>query len=124
MDLRIEISSNLKIVNFLDVTLNLRNNSYKLFSKSNAILTYINVNSNHPTSIVKQFPGVINIRINRLLFSKNIFNDNTDYYNEALYNCDYKNELEYLDANKHHINGAIILEIRVTIIVETMELIM
>ena len=53
MRLSIEISSNLKIVSFLDVTLNLSNNSYKPFSKSNAIPTYINVNSNHPTSIVK-----------------------------------------------------------------------
>ena len=48
MGLRIEISSKLKIVNFLDITLNLSNNSYKVFSKFNAILTYININSNLP----------------------------------------------------------------------------
>ena len=45
MGLKIEISSYLKIVNFLDVILNLRNNSYKPFNKSNAIPTYIDVNS-------------------------------------------------------------------------------
>ena len=53
MGLKIEISSNLKIVNFLDVTLNLSINSYKPFIKSNAIPTYINVSSNLPESIVK-----------------------------------------------------------------------
>ena len=53
MGLKIEISSNFKIVNFLDVTLNLNDNSYKPFSKTNAIPTYINVSSNHPASIVK-----------------------------------------------------------------------
>ena len=72
MGLRIEISSNLKTVNFLDVTLNLSNNSYKPFSKYNAIPTYIKVNSTHLTSIVKQIPDAINIRINRLSSSKNI----------------------------------------------------
>ena len=51
MGLKIEISSNLKIANFLDVILNLNDNSYKPFSKTNAIATYINGSSNptlHP----------------------------------------------------------------------------
>ena len=53
MGLKIEISSKLKIVNFLDLSLNLKDNSYKSFSKSTTIPTYINVSSNHPESIVK-----------------------------------------------------------------------
>ena len=43
-------------------------------------------------------------RINRLSSSKNIFNNQKEFYNEALYNCGYKNELKYLEANRHHIN--------------------
>ena len=71
--LKTEINSNLKLVNFLDVTLNLSNNPYKPFSKSNAILTCINVISNYPASIVTQIPNAINIRINRLSsFKKHI----------------------------------------------------
>ena len=100
----IEISYKLKIVNFLDVILNLRNNCYKQFDKYNAIPTYINVNFNHPASTVKKIPDAINFRIYRLSSSKNIFNYNKDSYYEALYNSDYKNELEYLDDNNHHIN--------------------
>ena len=46
MWLKIEISSNLKIVHFLDVTLNLNDNSYKPFSKMNVIPSYINISSN------------------------------------------------------------------------------
>ena len=76
MGLQTEINSNLKIVNFLDVTLNLSNNSYKPFSKSNGIPRYIHVNSNHPASIVKKIPDAINIRINRLLSSRHILNNN------------------------------------------------
>ena len=64
--------------------------------------TYINVSSNHPLSIVKQIPNAINIRINRLSSSKNIFNNHKEFYNEAIHNSDYKNELKYLEANRHH----------------------
>ena len=52
MGLKIETSSNLKIIKFLDVTPNLNNNSFKPFSKANTTPTYINVSSNHPISIV------------------------------------------------------------------------
>ena len=71
-------SSDLKIVHFLDVTYSQSNNSYKSFSKSNVIPSYINVNPNpNPAaSIVKQILDAINIRINRLSSSKNIFHNN------------------------------------------------
>ena len=65
LELRIEIASNLKIVNFLDLTLNLENGTFKPFCKSNCTSTYINVNSNHPRSIMKQIPNAVNQRINR-----------------------------------------------------------
>ena len=45
--------------------------------------TKLNVKSNHPASIVKQIPNVINIRINRLSPSINIFNNNNDSYHGA-----------------------------------------
>ena len=95
---------NLKIVNFLDVTLNISENSYKPFNKTNTIPTCINVNSHQPTSIVKQIPNVIIIRINRLSSSKNIFNNHKEFYNEALHNSGCKNELQYFEANWHHKN--------------------
>ena len=47
---------------------------------------------------------MINIRINRLSSSKNIFNNPKEFYNESLYNSSYKNELKYIEANRHHIN--------------------
>ena len=103
--LKIEISSNLKIVNLLDVTLNLNDNSYKPFSKPNAIRTYINVSSNHLASIVEQIPNAINIRINRLSYSKNIFNNLKEFFNEALHNSGYKNKVMYLEAKRHHKNS-------------------
>ena len=72
LGLRIEIGSNLKIVEFLDVTLNLDNGTFKPFRKINSTPTYINVNSNHPRSILKQIPNAVNQRINRLSTCKNL----------------------------------------------------
>ena len=50
---KIEISSNIKIANFLDVPLNLSDNSDRPFLKTNQYPSYINVNSNLPSFIIK-----------------------------------------------------------------------
>lgn len=52
---KIEISSNSMIVKFFDWRKpeNHSNKSYKTFHKENQIPIYINVNSNHPNSIIK-----------------------------------------------------------------------
>ena len=42
--------------------------------------------------------------MNRLSSCKNIFNHHKAFYNEALHNSGYKNELKYLEANRHHKN--------------------
>ena len=52
-DLNIVIKCDLKIVNYLDVTLNLLNNTYKPFSKPNNETNYIHKESIHPPSIIK-----------------------------------------------------------------------
>ena len=53
---KIDIETNLKIVNFLDMTFNLINDSYKPYKKPNETLLYINKNSNHPPQIIKKVP--------------------------------------------------------------------
>ena len=47
IDLKIEIKTNLKVVNFLDITFNLSNDTYKPYGKPNDNLLYINTSSNH-----------------------------------------------------------------------------
>ena len=95
-----EVSSNLKIANFLDITFDLYNNSNNPFNKNNDIPSYVNVNSNHPKCIIKQIPTAVNLRINRLLSSKRIFEYNKESYNEALYNSGFNKKLEFLDLNR------------------------
>ena len=54
--LQIEIKCNQKLVEYLDVTLDLNNGTYKPFRKPSDELLYINAKSNHPPNITKQLP--------------------------------------------------------------------
>ena len=83
---KIEISSNMKKTSFLDVTLNLSDHSYSPFLKTNQYPFYINVNSNHSSSIIKQVPKAVDMRIRRLSLNKKIFHESSKMYIEALKN--------------------------------------
>ena len=64
--LSITTKTNLKVVQFLDIELDLINNTYSPYKKSNDNPMYINVNSNHPPSIIKQITSSINRRLSNL----------------------------------------------------------
>ena len=66
IDLNIVIKCNLKIVNYLDVPLNLLNNTYKPFSKPNNGIIYNHNESNQPPSRINQVPFLIESRLLRL----------------------------------------------------------
>ena len=69
-DLNIVSKCNLKIIDYLDVTLNLLNTTYKAFSKPNNEINYIHKESNHPPSIIKQVPFSIKSRLSNLSSSE------------------------------------------------------
>ena len=60
---------NLKIVNFLDVTFNKKYNPYRKLEKQPV---YINVNSNHPPTTVRELPESIAKRLSDLWCNKEI----------------------------------------------------
>ena len=80
----------MKIANFLDVTLNLSDISYRSFLITNQYPSYINVNSNHPSSIIKQVLKDVDRRIRRLLSNKKIFLERSKMYIEALKNSGFQ----------------------------------
>ena len=94
-DLQIEIKCNQKIVDYLDVTLNLNNGSYKPYRKPNDELSYINAKSNHPPNIIKQLPISVESRLRELSSSKEIFEEAAVQYQEALNKCGYSYKLSY-----------------------------
>ena len=93
--LKIEITSNLKIENFLDVTLNLEynNTQFKPVSKkkNNNTPTYISVNSNYNRSLLKQIPNAVTLRIIRLSSFKKVFEESKRAYKEALEKSGFQN---------------------------------
>ena len=95
LGLKITIETNLKAVNFLDVTFDLRNESYKPYRKPNDNPLYINASSNHPPSIIKQLPKNISKRISEISSSKEIFDEAAPYYNNALKASGYKKRITY-----------------------------
>ena len=48
------IECNMKVVNYLDVTFNLDDGTYRPYQKPDNIIQYIHVESNHPPNIIKQ----------------------------------------------------------------------
>ena len=68
--LNISISPNLKICNFLDVSLNLTDGSCYPYRKPNNETLYIDTNSNHPHTIIKHLPAAIGRRISDILSNK------------------------------------------------------
>ena len=95
--LDIIINCNMKIVNYLDVTLNLNEGSYHPYEKSNEETNYTRVNSDQPPSILKQLPKSIEKRLSSLSSSKEIFKETAPYYEQYLSNCGYKEKLNYCD---------------------------
>ena len=60
--LQMIIECNFKVVNYLDVTFNLIDGSYRPYRKPNDETHYIHIQSDHPPSITKQLPRSIEKR--------------------------------------------------------------
>ena len=79
-DLEIVISCNMKIMNYLDVTLNLDDGTFRPYHKPNDEIVYIHSESNHPPSIIKQLPISIESRLCNISSSKEIFDESVKVY--------------------------------------------
>ena len=64
--LKITIEANKKVLNFLDVTLNLANGKYLPYNKPGNIPLYVNKKSNHPPCIFENILKSINKKLSRL----------------------------------------------------------
>ena len=91
--LKLIIKCNLKIVDFLDVTLNLTDSTYKPYHKPNDEICYIHKESNHPPSITKQLPISIESRLSKLSSNEKVFNEAIPIYQDALDKSGYKHQL-------------------------------
>ena len=80
----IDIETNLKIVNFLDITFNLSNGTFKPYKKTNDSMLYIQKSSNHLPQIIKQLPKIISDRRSKNSSNEENFNESKGEYENAL----------------------------------------
>ena len=97
--LEITIESNLVKTDFLDVKLDLRNDTFAPFRKPNFQTTYVNVQSNHPRYVVNQVPKSVNKRLTTISKNESSFNRAKQHYQEALVKGGHKHELKYNTGN-------------------------
>ena len=92
--------SNLRIVNDLDVTLNLNNGSFRSCDKPDDIIQYINKEFKHPPNIIKHLPVSAEKRLSNNSFVEKIFQESAIYYEDTL------NKARYLDKVVYHAPSA------------------
>ena len=93
--LKITTEVNTTGVDYLDVVMDLKNNSYKPFTKPNANTKYVSLQSNHPPAILANIPDAISRRLSSVSSSKEMFDSEVTHYKEALRDAGYKDDLEY-----------------------------
>ena len=93
--LSITIDANLKVVNFLDVTFDLNTGLYKPFMKTNDKPIYVNKNSNHPPSILKNIPEAVTRRLSKISANEDVFKAAIPPYQNALNMSGYDYVMKY-----------------------------
>ena len=88
-NLPITIETNIRVVNFLDTTLDLINDIYKPYRKPNGNLVYIN------TTVLRQFAKSVSKRISEIS-NEQIFKKSIAMYEEALKKSGFREKLKYV----------------------------
>ena len=99
LDLKVTIEANSQVVNFLDVTFDFRTGLYKPYMKENDIPVYVNAKSNHPQTVLKNIPQGVNRRLSRISANREVFDDASPPYQEALRKSGFDHVLEFEPAS-------------------------
>ena len=87
------------------LTFDLVKEIYQPYKKPNDDPLYINIKSNHPTSILQQLPKSISKRIWEISSNEHIFNQSILYYENALGRSRYNISLKYIPTQNHDENN-------------------
>ena len=93
--LTITIDTNLIETDFLDVTFNLAKGKFFPFTKPNNIPLYMNVTSNHPSTIIKGLPKMIHKRVSELSCKKDEYDKAKLLYKKSFQESGYKILMSY-----------------------------
>ena len=87
------METNLKEVDFLNVSLNLR--TYRPYKKPNNMLLYTHGLSNYPPNVIKQIPNSIQERLSKKSSKEEIFNTTNCKYENALKKSAFEVDLKH-----------------------------
>ena len=73
------------------------NNAYRPYKKPSDNPMQINVNSNHPPSIIRQMPSSINRRLSNLSSDEEVFLNNIQSFREELKKSGFQDEFTYVE---------------------------
>ena len=97
--LKITIESNLRTVNYLDITMCLESCTFKPYRKPNDTPLYVSAKSNHPPQVLKSLPVGINKRLAMISSSKEVFEEAVPEFADALAASGHPRVLVYDDVN-------------------------
>ena len=90
-----KIKKEKEVVDFLRVTLNLTDYTYKPYPKPNDEICYIHKESNHSPSITKQLPVSIETRLSKISWNEKVFSESVSIYQEALNKSGHNHKLKF-----------------------------
>ena len=100
--LKCTVETNMKVVNFLDVTMNLNKESFEPYRKPNDTPLYVHTDSNHPKSVIKEIPRSVNKRLSMISIDENTFESAKGPYQKAMTDSGHKHKLVYDDLAKEN----------------------
>ena len=93
--LQITVNTNISIVDFLDVSFDLKSKTFKPYSKPGSSHIYVHKQSNHPPIIKQRIPQSIETRLCSISSNAQIFESSKGDYEKALQEAGYQTKLEY-----------------------------
>ena len=96
-DLKVTIEILLTQTDFLDVTFDLPSGRFWPYRKPNSTPLYIDANSNHPQSIIKQLPTSICTRLSSISFNEEEFEKAKPLYQDALRASGHNSDIKYIE---------------------------
>ena len=93
--LMITVEANKKVINYLDVTLDLNSGKHYPFMKPGNAPTYVHAKSNHPPCILKRISESVNQRLSDISSDESAFNNAVPPYQAALDKSGYQYTLKF-----------------------------
>lgn len=95
LNFKCKITTKVKRVDFVDVTLKLVNHVFQIYVKNNENTIYIHPKSNQTLFVIKHIPSSVKRRISKHSSDKDVLDNYSSVYNNVLKNSAYKYTYKY-----------------------------